>query len=138
MTRSSLKILGALVCDDVRFEIGGKYTVVGVYGPELNSPDFPCVITLRVVVFIDILEAGEIYFEFRLVRSEGEVIGDAKGGMEAARPANGILLPLGPFTFTFMKPGSFKLQFQSAPGRWKTVQKWNFAPPPTSPTPTSP
>lgn len=49
------KILHALICDDVRREITGKETLVGVVGDEIFTPTFPIIyhITLWIRAIFD-------------------------------------------------------------------------------------
>jgi hypothetical protein len=53
-----LKILNYIFCDDIRHEIGGKVTLVGVYNdrivfnPPPNLKDVPWPVTLKLGVFV--------------------------------------------------------------------------------------
>lgn len=134
MVSSAIEVRGAFACDDIRFETGGKFILIGVYGPDLNVPAFPTIITLRIVALVNLPRGGELSFEFRLVNSDGSKIADIKGDLEAMKMAKGILLPMGPFAIHFAKPATFDLQYRSPGGnRWKTIQSWEVAaPPPTS------
>lgn len=122
MKLTSLRAVGAFACDDVRLEIGNKFTFVGIYTSDLNLPDFPCTLALRIVVLVDFPEAGPFHFAFRLMHSNGTKIAEIEGKLEAAKAGRGML-PIGPTAITFAEHGSFALQFRSAPGRWKNVHK---------------
>ncbi len=71
-------------------------------------------IPLKMVVLMNLPAAGQFHFAFRLTLSDGTKIAEMKGNVEAAKAVMGMI-PIGPFQMNFAKPGSFALQFQSAP-----------------------
>ncbi|MGH8129302.1 MAG: DUF6941 family protein [Steroidobacteraceae bacterium] len=65
----------AQFCDDVRQEIGNKFSLMGCYGTDLYVPEFP--ITLpKLCVFVNVRTPTEEPFEtltIRVVRAEQEL-----------------------------------------------------------------
>ena len=47
---SALRFATAIFCDDIRFELGNKVSLIGVYGTDLYTNELPCFIP-RIGVF---------------------------------------------------------------------------------------
>lgn len=82
----------AIVCDDVRQEIGGKWILIGVYTPDMTVPQIPFVLpTLSFFVWLESDRPGSFPFRMRLAPLEsGTPIAEGIGMMQFARPGIGI------------------------------------------------
>lgn len=72
--------LHALMCDDVRSEMGNKLSYMGIYGPSLLLPSFPAVLPKLCFVLTasgPAAEPGPRALAFRLMRDD-EVIGELR------------------------------------------------------------
>lgn len=50
----SQRTLSGVFCDDIRAEIGGKFSLIGCYGPDLIVPRFPAVLP-KLCVFVRLM-----------------------------------------------------------------------------------
>ena len=122
---NSIKIQSALACDDVRHEMGNRWTLVGVCGLEFQVSNFPARMRLHFVVVAELPGAGKFDFAFRLIGPDGSVIWKSDGSVEAFKAAKGALLPIGVSSFELKSPGDFALEQESPPGRWRVIQVWS-------------
>ncbi len=57
----------ATFCDDIRHEMGGKLTLVGVYASDLLVPKFPCVLP-KLCLVLNILTSAREPFQLLKIR----------------------------------------------------------------------
>jgi hypothetical protein len=113
-----MKILDYIFCDDIRFEIRSKYTLVGLYQDSINietdnpsSIDWPIGlrfgILLRLHTGTDLPTDKETNFRFEL-KYNGEQVGSSEGAIAINDSKSAaISIPMGPFTVVINEPGAF-------------------------------
>jgi hypothetical protein len=86
----------AILCEDIRDEVGNKKSLMGVIGGDILVPSFPS--TIKFALFLEYLPSADdrdqVSAEFRLMQNDLEI---ARGKFEAAiqphQSANFILPP---------------------------------------------
>jgi hypothetical protein len=123
------KILNAILCEDIRMEITGKFSLAGVFGSDmavlqLQGP-FPC------GVFAEMLpeELGQYNCDFRVIDASSKEL------IRGMIPINTMSterqpLVLGPFNLVVSKHGEVKFQWRIGEGRWVSIKTFNVLPPP--------
>jgi hypothetical protein len=106
------EVLGAFACDDVRFEIGGKYTIVGAYGGDsIGVPTFPWALRLWVVLLTNTTAAeAPTTLQFRVLGPSGDPIMQAQMQMQEVKAGKGVLVPIFGFASQFSSPGTLTVQ----------------------------
>lgn len=126
MSEARIRVRAAIACDDVRHEIGGKMTLVGIYGPVIGLRAFPAQLMLRIVCLADIETAGRHTIFLRVTNDDDLSLVEWKVEMEAAGLGDAIpLLPL-PLSLRVGRPVSLRLA-QQLEGEWKVLQTWMIA-----------
>ena len=74
MADTETKILQVIVCDDVRREVTGKDIIIGVYGREILTPNFPLSVPLTLWVRYMRTATGSFSADFRVVGEAGNAI----------------------------------------------------------------
>ena len=134
-----MKILDYIFCDDIRFEVSGKYSLIGLYQDSINiETKNPATIQwpigLRVGVFVRLrLEGGiaaqqEADFHFE-IKFNGEQIGATQGSLTINEEASVIVaLPMGPYHVAVPGPGDFTFTLRlSQSGRELAVLESPYA-----------
>lgn len=113
-----MKILDYIVCDDIRFELRSKFTLVGLYQDSINieaeHPDdikWPIGlrfgILLRLLTGTDLPTEKESHFRFEL-KYNNEQVGISEGIITINdKNSVAISLPMGPFPVNIYQPGTF-------------------------------
>ncbi|PSS59834.1 hypothetical protein C6558_36020 [Ensifer sp. NM-2] len=94
----ALKI-DTIFCDDVRQEISGKHTLVGVYGSDIRSQGHG---TIKIWIWMRVsgLKVGEHEFDISLIApNQRAPFAGARGTMEVLSAEFPVPMSLGPFSF---------------------------------------
>lgn len=107
------KFRNAILCEDIRDEVGGKLSLMGVLSGEIMVPSFPA--TLQIAVFMqyvsDETDPAHLVFQIRLMQDEIEM---AKATLEAdveLLQTATLVLPKG--FAAFEKPMTFRLMISA-------------------------
>ncbi|MCA8492537.1 DUF6941 family protein [Burkholderia arboris] len=75
MTKLNAPYLHVVYCDDVRSEIGGKFTLVGVYSSDLQVPTAPVALPKLCVVstFVVPINMDVTQLNFKLMKDDVEI-----------------------------------------------------------------
>lgn len=119
--------VSVLMCDDIRFELDGGYSLMGVATPVLEVSEFPVRRRLWFAMVMNTVTAGVIKFETR-VRWKGEVKWSAEHEILIDLEERGTVLPIsGPYA-GYDGPGDLTFEFV-ANGKTTEVQRWSVAGP---------
>jgi hypothetical protein len=84
VTNLASKFRSVILCEDIRAEIGNKYSLMGVLGGDILVPSFPAII--KMAFFMEYLpdsDESATSIDFRLLQGDVEI---AKGKFEATIP----------------------------------------------------
>jgi hypothetical protein len=113
-----MKILDYIFCDDIRFEIHGKYSLIGLYQDSINietkdpaTIQWPIALRLGILVRLQVSEEiakrQEIQFDFDF-KFKNNRIGSTQGSlMINDATSTTIALPMGPYQILVPSPGEF-------------------------------
>ena len=112
-----------LMCDDIRHELDGGHSLMGVATPILEVSGFPVRRRLWFAVVMNTLAVGVTKFETR-IRWKGEVKWSAEHEILIDLEERGTVFPIsGPFA-GYDEPGDLTFEFV-ADGKTTEVQKWS-------------
>ena len=115
-----------ILCEDVREEASGKFTLIGVIPGDIKADEFPLVLSLYVCFPLkysgDKPFASE--FEFRVVGPNNRELGRGSGKIELLGGAH-VQLPIPPTEYK--TPGEYKFQFRFAnSSKWRLLTAVNI------------
>ncbi len=111
------------MCDDIRQEINGKRTFVGVYNPKVLVPSFPASLAFHLVLVVSFESKGEGPFSLRITSEGTEKPMEFKGHIVISELISGEIFTIGPLLMQFEKPSEFSLEAEM-PGGWQRIQTW--------------
>lgn len=133
-----IRFAHATYCDDIRQELGGKLTLVGVYGGSLLVPSFPVILPKLCLVLQIVTSADSPLKELKIrvrkdesIIAEGELeVGDLQAGFEAvatdsdetAAEADSRFIISAHFVFSpikFDEPGAIRVRVETENGELK-------------------
>lgn len=122
-------IISALVCEDIRQELSGKFSLAGVFTSDMNVLTLDNPIIAGVFAIAEYVEIGVLETEFRVIDSDSDIIlgGDMQVGV--TRTDTGPL-SFGPFHLKLPKEGTVQFQWRLKGGQWVTIKKFNVVVPP--------
>jgi hypothetical protein len=118
-----VKLKAVIICDDIREEVGGKLTLVGLYAGSMlidKSATFPAVLRDLAILLRVVAETGDIPPDtFRIQQFyRDEKIFEFTGKLKAANPVDPITvrISLGPFGILGFGEIVFQLDLLSGNG----------------------
>ena len=145
------RILGCLICDDIRQEITNKYILIGVYLGDMVLPEFPvhASISLWIQYRPDHVGEHEIALRFNGPSPEEgklEPFATLKARASVDR-LDDVAIPLHKMVFKADRPGEISVEFSEDEKNWLEicklrlvkgeVQSVGFTPPPPSSAPSN-
>lgn len=107
--KSLIKIVNAIICDDVRKEITNKFIIIGVYSNDIVFPSFPSNANLSLYSDIFIRKQGDFTLNVRILL-DGKMIIGAEVQAQNNKPEQLTSLILPPMTMSF--PNECTLSFE--------------------------
>jgi len=108
------KKINTILCDDVRQEVGGKMSLMGIYSKDIIVNKVPAILPFinLVVMFEDIKEPfANLFVSVITPKSEPiQVSYPAPPGLEKGKDAN-IIIGLSPFRLNAIGPAKFEIRF---------------------------
>jgi len=120
-----IEFVAALMCDDIRHEADGGYSLMGVTGPDLGVASFPTRKPMNFGLIVNVLEAGETAFTTELLW-KGEVRWAVETTSKLLETGRGILYPHDGTIAHFDSPGELTLQIRYEDETIE-LQKWNVS-----------
>ena len=114
-------IVSAVICEDIRQEASGKFSLAGVLGSVIDIAALPATAALGVFAEVRFPELGPVESQFRIVDSgDNELI---KGTLKLNVPSlDSAPMVLGPFQLRIVRDGEVKVQWKAADADWMTVK----------------
>jgi len=122
MTSKAPKVERAILCDDIRQEMNGKYIFIGVYSGDVLVPHFP--MTMAFSAYVDFIPAkfGEQNIHIRLVGADGPMSGlEGKIGIVDGAKTVGMATP--PLPVLIAKPSDVILEISFDNRKWTQAVK---------------
>lgn len=95
----TMRVISALLCDDVRQEKNGKYILIGAYTGEILYPRFPAAGQFSAMCCLEVGEPSEASIQFRF-KVDDEIVGDITGEVGSDTPGRmWVALSLPPMSF---------------------------------------
>jgi hypothetical protein len=117
---SSINILHAIACDDIRQEVTGKYILIGVYSGKLAVQFFPASVVLGFFVLARPTNKGDYDVELRIVGPEGKEM--TSGHMMVhVQDIGDTALAIPPTPIHLTSPCQIILQYREGDGCWETI-----------------
>ena len=122
MTEGQVKLLQALICDDVRREFNGKEIIIGVYQDEIILEALPATIELSLWMRLKMPDDKDHPAEFRAVDPQGtEVVRTPPLPLHAQRPQDQLSVVLPPAPLLLKAPGRLSFQWRLVGGEWAEI-----------------
>jgi hypothetical protein len=129
-------IISALICEDIRQEATGKFSLAGVFGSSLKIGSVPSIIAIGVFAEVQFTEKGEFNPDFRVLDPSGNqaIIGKLKLLVQNTETGP---ISAGPFPVQITAQGKVKFQWKFGTSAWKTIKEFNVIVDPSGPPPIS-
>lgn len=117
-----LEVELAVLCEDVREEVGRKVSLMGVFSGNVVVQSFPAKVRAAFYFVLMSKVVGVQKIDVRLLvedKAEPSMNGKTEINFEQANRTGNIIVPLG--ILTFEKQGRFKVQMRANGGEWVDV-----------------
>jgi hypothetical protein len=103
------KFRNVIVCEDIRDEMNGKKSLMGVYSGDVIVPTMPAVVRFAVYTEYetDADDGNQLDFDFRLLQDDTELI--KVHGSVVVQSGQNVVLALPPGLATFLKDARFRV-----------------------------
>lgn len=118
---SPADVVAAVVCEDIRQEISGKFSLAGVFGSSIQSQTVPAVLSIGVFAEVKFRNSGEYEPEIQVIDENNFVSVHGKLKIVADNTEN-VPLILGPFPVNVSAEGAVRFQWRFPRGKWSTVR----------------
>lgn len=98
-------------CDDIRFEVTGKHTLVGTYCSDLRISEAPATVPIWCWLRLSGAKVGNHTFELTIKSPDGKIANGANGSLEIIDSKFSVPLPVGPFPINIMGEGQIEASF---------------------------
>jgi hypothetical protein len=106
-----LSLQAAVLCEDIRAEINNKYTLIGVFGLDINLATLPGALNLAIYMEHHTHQVGHFDGEMRLLDPEDSPLLSINFTMDIDR-VGGMLMPIGPFPVRLKTAGIHRFQIR--------------------------
>jgi len=109
------------ICEDVRSEVGGQQTLVGVYpGNVIVVKSFPHPVSFLFWAVTMVMRKGSLAGQFRWLARDGSTVFVSNANFNVS-VANYILPMKFPAKFDVAQPGPLEAQIKLAEDDWRTI-----------------
>lgn len=132
-----LRVDNFVLCEEVRAELGGKYTLLGVMPGDFNVAFVPGVVkvTFYVEFYLDVEGAVALPL---IVKFNGVPMARIDGSIDVNSPKDVIVIPLPSFPLTITGPGELTVDMEYAGTTYRALSRQvRIVPPPEASGPTS-
>jgi hypothetical protein len=107
-------------CEDVRQEVGGKYTLLGVFAPELSVREIPATMSLAIWISGTPSQPGLFTADFRALDVDKNSV--ISGKMEGEFSSSGkSSVVIGPMPLPIQKEGEYTFEWKFADNKWEKI-----------------
>jgi hypothetical protein len=124
MPGPTISIRHCVLCDDVRLEVGGKETIVGVYTAGMTVPTIPWIGLVSVWMAVIWSGDGQLELEVRVSDPTNQVIGSVGGlgtsvwqGIESTLTFRGL-------TLNVEREGILNIEWRMGRGGWQQIRQF--------------
>lgn len=124
------KVQAAVLCEDIRMEMTGKYSLAGVYATDLMASSIAAPFPCGVFAEISSEEAGALHVDFRVIDS-GEKICLSGQSQAFFNEAGKQPFFLGPFQLSVSQYGQIRFEWRlhgQKNARWTTIKSFDLRP----------
>jgi hypothetical protein len=116
-----IHVENVVLCEDIREEVRGKYTLTGVSAPYLNVPQLPALIKIAVWISGKPTKQGQFKADFQVVDPNGSAVvkGIISGSAGTAAPAT---IAIGPRPIAIPVIGQYTIQWSFGGKKWDTIE----------------
>lgn len=125
MNTSKVKILSAVICDDVRTEKNGKDLLIGVYSGAVIVHAIPSPpMSLRCWINLQMEGPTDVSLNFRVVDQNNDRIFFAQMNIGTQDEYGLGSIPLGPILYSLKEPeGLLRVDFKEGQGDWQNIME---------------
>ena len=112
------EVRAAILCEQVRPEIGNKMTVVGVFSADIMVPSFPATFLLSVYMELTIKTLGHTHYQVRFTSptdTPAEAVLDLQASFDEL---GGSAVPMPQIPVTCERPGQLKIEIRVVDQIW--------------------
>jgi hypothetical protein len=113
-----------VLCDDVRAEIGGKETIVGVYTAGMIVPMIPWFGLVCIWMAVIWSGDGQLELEVRVTDPTNEVIGSIGGTGTAVWQGIESTLTFRGLTLQLEREGILNIEWRSGNSNWQRIRQF--------------
>ena len=123
MSGPSLQVIHCLICDDVRWEVANKETVVGIYTSGIAIPSVPWIVYACIWMTVIWSGSGDAVIEIRALDPRQVQIGETSGHATAIRQGAESSLTFRGLVLSIESEGTYTVQWRIGPyGAWQTMK----------------
>ena len=111
---SSLDLINCVICDDVRVELNGKETIVGVYTAGISVPFIPFSITICLWLQVIWSGEGESHIEISVLNTGNRQVGEIEGPAQVISPGYQSTLAIRGLNFNADMEGTYDIKVAPA------------------------
>lgn len=117
---NKITVENVVFCENFRQEVGGKYTLLGVFAPELSVSEIPATISLAIWISGTPSALGAFTADFRTLDvDKKEVI---KGKMDGEFSGSGkSSIVIGPMPLQIQKAGDYTFEWKFGGKEWDRI-----------------
>ncbi len=124
MEQPRVRLVAAVVCDEVRLEANGKTFLIGVYSGGISVPDLPATIKVSAWLLAEAPEVGEIPFDVECRAPGGTLKGTGTLSVVESTEKNETAgFALKPFSLTIEREGYIDLAIRQYDDEWTIVKR---------------
>jgi hypothetical protein len=114
-------IISAVICEDIRQEASGKFSLAGVLGASIDIAALPATAVIGLYAEVRFHELGPVESQFRIVDSgDNELL---KGTLKLNVPSlDSAPMVLGPFQLKIVRDGEVRVQWKTEGADWMNVK----------------
>jgi hypothetical protein len=127
MSGGVVRPVAAILCDQIRIELGDKLIALGCVGPNITVSSFPTnLMTFTILWIVDVIKAGDTEFLFE-IRNSSIVLAGGNATVQTVKAEKGTVMPGPTFPVIFEGPDSLTFCFRENEDEpWIDVMSWNF------------
>lgn len=114
----------AILCEDARAEVSGKFTLVGVLAGDVETEESRFDARLTVFLIVKGLRPGKRALRMRVRNPEGKIV---ENSFEISAEGSPGVVPIAGVPFTTESSGIFDVGIKIDRGRWKGVASLSVA-----------
>jgi hypothetical protein len=124
MPSATISVRHCVLCDDVRLEVGGKETVVGVYTAGMTVPEIPWFGFVCVWMAVIWSGDGALEVELRVTDPTNEVIGSVGGHGTAVWQGIESSLTFRGLTLKIEREGIMNIEWKAGSAGWQPIHQF--------------